>query len=101
MGMLRGRGLGGERGSSRATCGNHRDPTGDQLGRERRQAVELIVRPAVFNGEVPALDETGRTEPLTEALDIGRKTVGRGRAEKSDRGRRRLLRACHKRPDSR
>src|SRR5262249_6017762 len=54
--------------------------------------------PVVFNGDVPALDEAGRTEPLTEALDIGRITVSRGRAEKPDRGHRRLLRACRERP---
>ena len=42
----RGRGLGGERGGRRATRGDHRDPPGDQVGRERRQPVELIVRPA-------------------------------------------------------
>jgi hypothetical protein len=92
---------GGERSGGRAARGDHRDPTGDQLGRERRQTVELIVRPAVFNGDVPALDEAGRAEPLTEALDIGHKAVSRGRAEKPDRGRRRLLRARHKRPGSR
>src|SRR5262249_45759107 len=93
-GYARSRGFGGERGGGRTARGDHRDPTGNQLGRECRQAVELIVRPVVFNGDVPALDETGRTEALTEALDIGRITVSRGRAEKPDRGRRRLLRAC-------
>jgi hypothetical protein len=76
----------------------HRDLTGNQLGRERRQAVELIVGPAVFNSGIPALDEAGRTESLTEALDVGRITVSRGRAEKPDCGHRRLLRARRERP---
>jgi hypothetical protein len=66
-GYVRGRGLGSERGRGRAARGNHSNPTGDQIGRERRQAVELIVGPAEFNGGVPALHEAGRTEPLTEA----------------------------------
>ena len=74
-------------------CDNHGDAATNKVGRQRRQAVELIVRPAVFNGDVPALDEAGRTEPLTEALDIRRNTVSRGRAKKPDRRRRRLLRA--------
>src|SRR5262245_21966568 len=77
------------------------NPPGDQVGRERRQPVELIVRPAVFNGDVPALDEAGRTEPLTEAPDIGRITGRRGRAEKPNGGRRRLLRASRERPSKR
>jgi hypothetical protein len=52
-----------ERGGGRGRRGDHRNPRGDQLGRERRQAVEPIVRPAVFNGDVPALDEAGSTDP--------------------------------------
>ncbi len=48
-GYARGGGLGGERGSGRAAGGEYRDPAGHQLGRKRRQAIELIVRPAVFD----------------------------------------------------
>ena len=100
-GYARGRGLGGERGGGREARDDHRNPTADQIGRERRQAVELIVRPAVLDGGVPALDEAGRTEPLMKALEIGRKTVSRGRAEKPDRGHCHLLRARSERPSSR
>src|SRR6516225_6941897 len=79
-------------------------PSFNHLVGEREQRwrqVELIVRPAVFNGDVPALDEAGRTEPLTEAPDIGRITGRRGRAEKPNGGRRRLLRASRERPSKR
>jgi len=52
----RGRSLGCERRWDSA-CGNHRDAAVNQIGRQFRQAMILIVGPAVLDGNVLALDE--------------------------------------------
>jgi hypothetical protein len=40
-----------------SACGNHRHAAANQIGRQFRQAIILIVGPAVFDGNVLALDE--------------------------------------------
>src|SRR5262249_14859995 len=52
----RGRSLGCERRRNSA-CGNHRDAAANQIGCQFRQAIILIVGPAVLDGNVLALDE--------------------------------------------
>src|SRR5262249_1460658 len=48
------------------------DVTVHQLGRERRKARVVVVRPAVFDGDVPAFDITG----LTQSVAKGRRIEG-------------------------
>ena len=83
--------------------GRHSFSFGFSIDKQHVDIRNLFLRPGtvVFNGDVPALDEADRTKPLPEALDIGRITVRRRRAEKSDHRHRRLLRPCHHRPRSR
>src|SRR5262249_40410751 len=97
----RGRGLGGQRRGGGGGSGNDGDPPGYQLGRERRQAIVLIIRPAIFDRDVPALGEAGGSKSTAEAIDKGRDAAGRGRAENPDRRHGRLLRACRQRPRGR
>jgi hypothetical protein len=40
-----------------SACGNHRHAAANQIGRQFRQAIILIVGPAVLDGNVLALDE--------------------------------------------
>ena len=57
---------------------DHGHPPADQFGRQRRQPIVLIVRPAVFDRDVPALDDSrlpsgpGGTRP--RGARIGRAT---------------------------
>jgi hypothetical protein len=60
----RGGGLG--RHSRRAIRDNHADPTLNQIGRQCRQLIILAVRPAKFDGHVPALVITGFAQPVAE-----------------------------------
>ena len=52
----RGCGLGGRR-RNVAGRDQHCDPPGDEIGRQRRQPVISVLRPAVFDGNVLPLDE--------------------------------------------
>ena len=54
--------------SAAACCrrGDDGDPTADQVGRQFRQAIVVIVRPAVFDRHVAALDVAGFAQALAE-----------------------------------
>ena len=67
-----------------------------QIGRQRRQPITSIVRPAVFDPHVLALAVTGLSQPLSERGNPGR--IGRRGAEKPDHWHRRLLRMRSERP---
>ena len=75
---------------------DHPDLPPNQVGRQDRQPVDLIVGPAVFNRAVLTLDKAG----LPEALAKGRReghVAGRA-AQKADHRHRRLLRTRGERP---
>ena len=38
----------------------------NQIGRQRRHPVELTLRPAIFDRDVPALDEAASLKPLAK-----------------------------------
>jgi hypothetical protein len=45
---------------------DHGHATADQVSHQRRQAIELVVQPVVFDHHVPAFNVAGFTEPLAE-----------------------------------
>jgi hypothetical protein len=75
-----------------------RHPTANQLDRQRRQAVVLILGPAVFDRHVLALDVAGFFQAQTERRQKMWVIAERPRAEKPDHRHRRLLRVCRKWP---
>ncbi len=81
---------------------DHRHLTAYQIGCEVRQSVVLVLRPAILDHDILALDVTGFTNALPEC---GQKdcTIGRRprAAEEPDHRHRRLLRARRKRPRGR
>ena len=82
-----------------ATAGDHYSQRmASQLGSQTRHPVSLILRPAVFDRSVLAVDVTGLLEALEERREEGRITLRRRAVEESDHRHRRLLRPCHERP---
>src|SRR5262245_27970835 len=73
-----------------------------QIGCEVGQSVVLVLRPAILNRYILALDVAGVTNALPECGQKAR-TIGRRprAAKKSYHRHRRLLRACRDRPRSR
>ena len=45
---------------------NHHGLQADEIGRERRQLTQLIIGPAEFDRDVPALDEASVSQALME-----------------------------------
>jgi hypothetical protein len=84
-------------GDGRWTRGHdHRDPSLHQFRRQRRQPIDLVVGPAVFDRDVLAFDQARVFQALaecTQAVSFGRRGV-----EKSDHRHRRLLRMRRERP---
>src|SRR5262249_56970085 len=77
---------------------DHRHLTAYQIGCEVGQSVVLVLRPAILNRHILALDVTGFTNALAEC---GHKTCsvgGRRVAKKPDHRHRGLLRARRERP---
>src|SRR5262249_15693072 len=73
-------------------------PAADQIGRQFRQPIIVIVRPEVFDGHVLALDIASFAEPFSECCDKICAPFGRTTEEKPDHWPRRLLRARRERP---
>jgi hypothetical protein len=69
----------------------------NQIGRQRRQAIILSIRPAEFEREILALNVTGLGEPLAECDLMVRKRFSGTPMEKSDQGHW-PLRSCRNRP---
>jgi hypothetical protein len=72
--------------------------TADEIGHQHRQLILLIVRPAILDGEVLALDEPGLAQAIPERSN---KVCGAGRRrapKEPDHRHRRLLRARRERP---
>ena len=85
-----------------ATAGDHYSQRmASQLGSQTRHSVSLILRPAVFDRGVLAVDVTGLLEALEERREEGRITLRRLAVEESDHRHRRLLRAGNERPHGR
>ena len=77
---------------------DHRHLTAYQIGCEVGQSVGLVLRPAILDRHILALDVAGFTNALPECGQIVC-TIGRRRAaEEPDHRHRRLLRARRERP---
>src|SRR5262245_34236390 len=70
----------------------------NQIGRQRRQSVQLTFRPAVLHCDVAALEIAGFVEASPDRVERGGFTIGA--AEQTDHRHRRLLRARRERPSS-
>src|SRR5262245_41769027 len=70
----------------------------DEIGRQSRYPIWLIVRPAILDSDVLVLNESGVVETLPERIKNVFEPRSRRRPEKSDHRHRRLLRAGRKRP---
>ena len=81
-----------------AERGDHGDPSANEVSRQLRQPIELILRPAVFDRDVLALDIAGVFEALAKCAQTLRKRVGRRGVEEPDHRHRRLLRPRRERP---
>src|SRR5262245_63849444 len=91
----------GRKGRWRTSGGDHGDLATNQIGRQLRQAVGLVVSEAVYDRHVLALNEALLLQALTEFAQALSKPVSRGAAEEPDHRHRRLLRPRRKRPCSR
>src|SRR5262245_4910002 len=77
---------------------NHRHLTAYQIGCEVGQYVLLVLRPAILDHDILALDVAGFANALPECGQIACTISKRRAAEKSDHRHRRLLRASRERP---
>ena len=66
-GDRRGCRLGRERYSGASARGDHRDLSANQFGRQHRQPIQLILGPAIYSGDVLALDIAGVFEALAKS----------------------------------
>jgi len=94
----RGRGLRSERRGSARDRDNHGHLAVNEIGQQRWKSIVLILRPAVFDRYVLALDIAGFAQTLTERAQTAREHVRRFAPEVSDHWHRGLLRARRERP---
>jgi hypothetical protein len=80
---------------------DHGRLTANEIGRQCRQSIVLAVRPAVFDGYVPALDKAGFAQALVKREQAARRQRRRFAAKEPDHRHHCLLRARRKRPRSR
>jgi hypothetical protein len=64
----------------------------NQIGRHRRQAVVLIIRPAVFDHNILAIDVAGLGQTFMKSCQLSRVILGGSSVDEPDH-RHRLLRA--------
>ena len=81
--------------------GDHSNLPANQVGRQRRQPIELTLGPAVFDCQVLALDKACVFEALAECAQTVRERVRRCAAEESNHRLRWLLCARRERPRDR
>jgi hypothetical protein len=93
----RGGGLCRERWSGAAACDDQGHLTASQIGRQFRQPIGLIVRPAIFDRHILALDVAGLFQPMAECGQLLRIRIGEGRVQEPDHRHRGLLRARRER----
>jgi len=84
--------------SDLTSYGDDRDRPADQFGRQRRQAIVLLLRPTIFDRDIASLDVAGFAQAMEErAQPAGVPLRGRA-AEKPDHRYGGLLRARSDRP---
>jgi hypothetical protein len=87
--------------ASVAACGDDSHVAMDEVGRQSRQPIELIPRPAIFDQNVAAIDETGFAQAQAECRHKIGPRLGRTSMEKPNHWHRGLLRARRERPPDR
>src|SRR5262249_28575906 len=97
-GECRGRRLGCERRSGTSRRGDHGDLPANQICREARQPIQLVVRIAIFDRHVLALDIADVFEALAESAQAFSQRIAGSSVEKPNRRYCRLLRARRERP---
>jgi hypothetical protein len=80
---------------------DQQDLATNQIGRQRRQSIILLFRPAVFDHQIPALDVACFAQPPVEGSDPLREWPRGHGAQEADHRHRRLLRPRRQRPRSR
>src|SRR5215472_7929681 len=97
----RGRSLRSECRGSAGDCRNHGHVAANEIRQQRWKSIVLILRPAIFDSHVFALDIAGFAQALPECAQTARELVRRAAAKISDHRHRRLLRVCRQRPSRR
>src|SRR5262249_22931021 len=77
---------------------DHGDLSANQFGRQRRQSIDLIVSPAIFDCYVLTLDIAGILQALPKSAQTLGRPVRRCGVEEPNNRHRRLLRARRERP---
>src|SRR5215831_2838864 len=90
--------LGRQRWSRASGHRDHPNSSASQIGRQRRQSIDLILGPAVFNHYILTLDNVCRFEALTEYAHTLRHSVRRSGVEEPDHWNRLLLCTRRERP---
>src|SRR5262245_16891069 len=90
-------GLGDQRWSPTSRRDDHGHLPADQIRGQRRQPIDLIFGPAIFDRYIYALDVARLPQSLAESPQTVGKSVRRCGVEEPDHRHRRLLRACRKR----
>jgi hypothetical protein len=81
-----------------AGCGDHGYLTLNEIGRERRQAIQSSLRPAIFDRDVLTLDVTCLVQATAERGHGGSERLRRLSIQESDHRDCRLLRPRPERP---
>ena len=97
-GDRRGCRLGRQRRSGASGRDDHGDLSANQIGRQLRQPIDLILGPAVYDRHVLALDIAGLLQALAKSAQTVRDHVRRLAVEEPDHRHRRLLRPRRQRP---
>src|SRR5499425_1478882 len=90
--------LGRQRRSGTSGHRDYRNSSASQIGRQRRQSIDLVLGPAVFNHYILTLGNVCRFEALTEYAHTLRHSVRRSGVEEPDHWHRLLLRPRRERP---
>src|SRR5262249_16652494 len=77
---------------------NDRDSTPNKVVNQCSQTVVLAVRPAIFDGDILAIDITAFPQPFEKGLHLWRITLGRPHIDKPNHPHRLLLGTRHERP---
>src|SRR5262249_41604418 len=77
---------------------HHSDLAVNQIGGQRRQSIIVVLRPAILDGDVRALDEALLLQALAEGAQTVRVRLRQRRMPESDDWHRRLLRASREWP---
>src|SRR5262245_43619230 len=79
-------------------CGDHGDLTSNEISCERRQPIQLSLRPVIFDRDVLTIHVTGLVQATAESRHLWSERLRRLPVQESDHRHCRLLRARRERP---